>query len=161
MDFSRRRSSKAAAAPVHGKLYVRIFIFTAAALLAICVLAFSRPPYAAAAQTGADAPDCAPGVDFLGFSDSLNKTTFEGTNVGGLSALTYDRRNDVYYSLVDNERETPARFYTLDIPLNRSGLGEPRVQDVTFLRDDSGQTFTGANFDGEGLALTRKGDLFA
>jgi len=140
---------------------VRVWIFTAAALLAICVLVLSRPPYAAAAQTGADAPDCAPGVDFLGFSDSLNKTTFEDTNVGGLSALTYDRQKDVYYSLVDNERDTRARFYTLDVPLGRSGLGGPSVLDVTFLRDASGQSFTGTNFDGEGLALTRRGDLLA
>ncbi len=161
MDFPRRRSSKAAAAPVHGKLYVRVLIFTAAALLAICVLALSRPPYAAAAQTGAGAPDCAPGVDFLGFSDSLNKTTFEDTNVGGLSALTYDRQEGVYYSLVDNERDTRARFYTLDIPLGRSGLGDPSVLDVTSLRNASGQSFTGTNFDGEGLALTRRGDLLA
>jgi hypothetical protein len=28
-----------------------------------------------------------PGVGFLGFSDSLNKTIFEDTNVGRLSAL--------------------------------------------------------------------------
>jgi hypothetical protein len=77
-------------------------------------------------------------VDFLGFSDSLNKTTFEGTNVGGLSALTYDRQEGFYYSLVD-----------------------PSVLDVTFLRDASGQPFTGTNFDGEGLALAARGDLLA
>ncbi len=140
---------------------MRVLIFTVAALLAVCVLALSRSPYTAAAQTGTDASDCAPGVDFLGFSDSLNKTTFEDTNVGGLSALTYDRQEGVYYSLVDNERDTRARFYTLDVPLARSGLGDPSVLDVTFLRDASGQPFTGTNFDGEGLALTRRGDLLA
>jgi hypothetical protein len=45
VDFSRRRSSKAAAAPVYEKLYVRVLIFIAAALLAVCVLALSRSPY--------------------------------------------------------------------------------------------------------------------
>jgi hypothetical protein len=162
VDFSRLRSGKEVAASVHAKLYVRVLTFTAAALLAVYVLALSRSPYTAAVtQTGTYGPDCAPGVDFLGFSDSLNKTTFEGTNVGGLSALTYDRQEDVYYSLVDNERDTRARFYTLDVPLDRSGLGDPNVLDVAFLRDASGQPFTGTNFDGEGLALAPRGDLLA
>lgn len=163
----KRAKSRATDATRSG-LHISLLVAVIAALLATSVLAFSGSHRAdaqdtaqTAAQPGADFPDCAPGVDFLGFSDALNKTTFEGTNVGGLSALIYDRHNDVYYSLVDNEQETPARFYTLDIPLDRSGLGEPSVQDATFLRDDSGQQFTGANFDGEGLAFTRKGDLFA
>jgi hypothetical protein len=65
VDFSRRRSSTAAAAPVHGKLYVRVLIFAAAALLADCVLAFSRSPYTAAAtQTDTYGPDCAPAWTF-------------------------------------------------------------------------------------------------
>ncbi len=137
------------------------FLIAALVVLALCAATFAGSGLATAAPTQTEAPECATGVDFLGFSDALNKQTFEGTNVGGLSALTYDRRNDVYYSLVDNERETPARFYTLDIPLDRFGLGDPSVLDVTFLRDSSGQQFTGANFDGEGLALTRKGELLA
>lgn len=111
---------------------------------------------AAAKQAGS--PECAPGVDFLGFSDALDKQTFEGANVGGLSGLARERR-DTYYSLVDNEGETPARFYTLEAPLERSGLGEPEVRDVTFLRDASGEPFTGANLDGEGISRERDGNL--
>jgi hypothetical protein len=48
------------------------------------------------------APECAAGVDFLGFSDDLDEQTFEGTGVGGLSGLTHDVRRGVYYSLVNN-----------------------------------------------------------
>ncbi|HSH82516.1 MAG TPA: hypothetical protein VLA19_28635, partial [Herpetosiphonaceae bacterium] len=66
-----------------------------------------------AARLHMEVAECAPGVDFLGFSDALNKQVFEGTNVGGLSGLVYDRQRDVYYSLVDNERSSEARFYTL------------------------------------------------
>lgn len=166
----RRAESRAMAAAKTG-LHIRLLVAAIAALLAASILVLSGSHRAHAqgaqdkvqdaAQPGTDSADCAPGVDFLGFSDALNRTTFEGTNVGGLSALTYDRRNDVYYSLVDNEKETPARFYTLDLPLDRPGLGDPGVLAVTFLRGASGQQFTGANFDGEGLALTRKGDLLA
>ncbi len=127
---------------------------TLAMLVALAGPATAKPP-------GSEAPNCATGVDFLGFSDALNKETYEGTTVGGLSALAYDERRDVYYSLVDNgpEGNSPARFYTLDMPLDRSGLGEPEILDVTFLRDSAGEPFTAENFDGEGITLTRKGNL--
>ena len=66
-----------------------------------------------------EAPTCAAGVDFLGFSDALDKQTFEGTGVVGLSALTYYARRGVYYSLVDNgpAASSEARFYTLCLVL--------------------------------------------
>ena len=72
-------------------------------------------------------------MDFLGFSDALNKRTFEGTSVGGLSALTYDQRRGVYYSLVDNgpKDDAPARFYTLGLPTESGELGEPEILGVT------------------------------
>ena len=97
---------------------------------------------------------CAAGVEFLGFSDALNKQAFEGTSVGGLSGLVYDRQRDVYYSVVDT---TDARFYTLRIPVTRDGIGEPEILDVTPLVDSNGQPF--ANYDAEGIALTRQGEL--
>lgn len=151
------------AAKPHPRLLAVVAALAAACALAL-VLSFAGPREVAAARPGDGAPNCAPSgasVDFLGFSDALNKKRYEGTNVGGLSALAYDRRADVYYSLVDNEAATPARFYTLDIPLDRSRLGRPGVEDVTFLRDAAGQPFTGANFDGEGLTLLGGGDLLA
>ena len=139
--------------------FLQLLIVVVAALLAACALALASSRTVSAAPPGTDAPDCATGVDFLGFSDTLNKQTFEGTNVGGLSALTYDQRRKVYYSLVDNQSTTPARFYTLRAPVDRSGLGDPEILDVTTLRDKTGQPFTGTNFDGEGIALTQQGEL--
>ena len=62
----------------------RFLILALAALLAVVVTAFAGSGLATAAQT--EAPECATGVDFLGFSDALNKQTYEGTSVGGLSA---------------------------------------------------------------------------
>jgi hypothetical protein len=96
---------------------------------------------------------CAPGVGFLGFSDALDKQQFQNTDLGGLSALVYDARHEVYYALVDNERETPARFYTLRFSLAGGQLGAPQVTAVTTLRDAGGTPYTGRNFDGEGMAL--------
>ena len=69
----------------------------------------------------------------------------------------------MYYSLVDNG-PTPgseARFYTLRLPTGGGTLGPTETLDVTPLRDASGQPFTASNFDGEGLTLTRSGDLLA
>ena len=107
-----------------------------------------------AARPNQEAAQCALGVDFLGFSDALNKQDFEGANIGGLSALVYDRQRNVYYSLVDTR---DARFYTLRIPITPDGVGEPEVLGVTPLVDSGGQPF--ANYDAEGIALTRRGEL--
>ena len=138
----------------------RLLIAALATLLALCATTFIGTATADPPQN--EAPECATGVDFLGFSDALNKRTYEGTSVGGLSALTYTGRRDTYYSLVDNgpTATSEARFYTLRIPL-KERLGTPEILDVTTLKDASGQPFTASNFDGEGLTLTRRGDLLA
>ena len=131
------------------------------ALLVLALAVLSIPVAlspVAAAPRGEQRPRCATNVEFLGFSDALNRATFSGTNVGGLSGLAYAGR-DTYLSLVDNEASTPARFYTLRIPLRRDTLGTPEILDVTILRDASGAPFTGDNFDGEGIVLTRRGNL--
>lgn len=134
-----------------------------AALLAVVALAFGSGA-SAAAPPGVSTLTCAPSgfyVGFLGFSDALNKETYEGTTVGGLSALAYDKRRNAYYSLVDNDpdADSPARFYTLDVPLSRYGLGEPEILDVTTLEGADGRPFTASDFDGEGLTLARNGEL--
>lgn len=89
----------------------------------------------------------------------MDKRSFSGTDVGGLSALTYDKHRGVYYALLDNEGDTPARFYTLRAPISRSGLRQPEILAVTTLRDASGKPFTGENFDGEGITVTKRGEL--
>lgn len=114
---------------------------------------------AGARQPAAGLGACAPGVELLGFSDALDKTTFAGTHVGGLSGLAYDRHRGVYYSVVDNEGTTPARFYTLALPIRNRKPGDPTILDVTTLRNGAGQPFTGATIDAEGIALTNQDEL--
>ena len=139
----------------------RFWIFALAMLGVVFAGAFAGPRFATAAPTPTEAPECTAGVDLLGFSDALDKQTYDGTSVGGLSALTYDARRDVYYSLVDNgpDSTSEARFYTLRIPIQNGTLGEPQILDVTTLKDANGQPYTASNFDGEGLTLTHNGDL--
>lgn len=132
-----------------------------AAVLAILVMFAAVETPATAKPPDSQVPNCATGVDFLGYSDAFDKESFDDTQVGGLSALAYDKRRDMYYSLVDNgpEDEAPARFYTIKAPVDRSGLGEPEILDVTILRDATGEPFTAENFDGEGITFTRKSEL--
>jgi hypothetical protein len=105
------------------------------------------------------ASSCGPGVALLGFSDGLDKARFGDTDVGGLSALAFDREREVYYALADNQGTTAARYYTLRLPLDGATPGTPIVEAVTTLRDEQGQPFTGRNLDGEGLALLPDGEL--
>lgn len=130
------------------------------ALLAVLALGWLVAAQASTAAPREEPPSCAPRVDLLGFSDTLDKRRFEGTEVGGLSALAPVSR-DRYLSLVDNQGSTPARVYTLRIPLERERLAEPAIRDVTILRRASGEPFTGADFDGEGLVVARRGELLA
>lgn len=51
-------------------------------------------------------------MGFAGFSGALDKTAFEGTTVGGLSALVFDRKRKVCRGLADDEGRTAARLYT-------------------------------------------------
>lgn len=87
---------------------------------------------------------CSPDASLLAFSDALDKTSFAGTPVAGLSALALTRPGRAL-TLVDNIGTTPARLYELSL------RGEPAVRGVTLLRRPDGTPYTGADFDGEGL----------
>lgn len=117
----------------------------------------------AAANTGkgseSEATLGGPAVEFVGYSDSLDKLNFEDAKVGGLSALGYDPRRDLYYALVDRKQGFPARFYTLRLPVEDAGLGAPEVFDATSLQGPDGEPFTAGRFDGEGIAFAPWGDL--
>lgn len=86
------------------------------------------------------------------FSDDLDGAVFAGTQVAGLSALTASGPGRAL-ALVDNIGTTPARFYDVRLPDPRTAA----ISRVTFLTRPDGTAYTGADFDGEGLALERGG----
>lgn len=86
---------------------------------------------------------CSTEASLLGFSDALDKTTFAGTPVAGLSALAVTGR-DRGLALVDNIGTTPARVYSVR-------LDKPAITGVTLLTRADGTAYTGSDFDGEGL----------
>jgi hypothetical protein len=148
---------------------VRGLLVSAAVLLAGVLMAYVTlyaPPAsdrsvatAGSREEGALKDSQHPGLRLVGYSDVLDDRTFDGTNVGGLSALTYDPRRDLYYALVDREEETDARFYTLRIPFEDGRLGGITIFDVTELLDSTGRPFGAGRFDGEGLDVTSLGNL--
>ncbi|MEA5462590.1 esterase-like activity of phytase family protein [Leptothoe sp. PORK10 BA2] len=80
---------------------------------------------------------------------------FEGTRVGGLSAIAYDRNRSRFYALSD-DRQRP-RFYTLNLDLSPTGINNITVEAVTELTDRDGNSM--APLDGEGLVLTPSNSL--
>jgi hypothetical protein len=91
----------------------------------------------------------------------LNEKDFKDTRVGGLSAITYDRQNDLFYALSDDRggRAIP-RFYTLKIQLDETpAIQQVQIQDVTFIQNEDGMLFQPGFVDPEGIALTQRGTL--
>jgi hypothetical protein len=104
----------------------------------------------AAGASAAGGGDCSPDARFIGFSDALDKTTYDGQVVAGLSALNLTGR-DSALALVDNVQTTPARVFQLKI----SSTPTVSVAGMTILRRPDGTPYTGADFDGEGLVVER------
>lgn len=95
-------------------------------------------------------------------SYTLPQTNFNGTTVGGFSALAYDAQQDRIYGLVDDK--VNPRVYTLQF--NREALSSSpstiNVKAVTSLQDPlktEGAKPT-ATLDGEGMVLTHRGTFF-
>jgi hypothetical protein len=102
-------------------------------------------------------------VDLLGQSTFPTGSTFQGTELGGLSGITYDASKNVYYSIADDRSEkAPARFYTLNIDLSQGSLKQGGVTPVgvTTLLTENGQLFAPLSLDPEGITLTSKGTIF-
>ncbi|ADB34030.1 endonuclease/exonuclease/phosphatase [Kribbella flavida DSM 17836] len=129
-----------------------------AATLTVAALTTSLTavPSAAAAvpagHGGGPGGNCSPNAQFLGFSDSLDKTTYAGQKVAGLSALDVTRPGHAV-ALVDNVETSPARVFDLRI----TSKPTVSVAGMTVLRRTDGTPYTGADFDGEGLVV-EKGD---
>ena len=103
-----------------------------------------------------------PSLEFRGQVIFPTGTTFAGTNVGGLSSITYDDANGVYYALSDDQGTiNPVRFYTLDVDVSDGHLD---AGDVTFLKTTTllapnGSPYAPASLDPEGLTLAKGGEL--
>lgn len=88
---------------------------------------------------------------------------FLGTEIGGLSSLTYDPNRGVYYAISDDQGVIgPVRYYTLSIDVSDGHLdpGDITFVGVTKILDASGMVYAPGSLDPEGLVLTHEGSLY-
>ncbi|MGZ0152331.1 esterase-like activity of phytase family protein [Kribbella sp. WER1] len=119
-------------------------------LAAVVVLTALTTTLTASAVSGGGGA-CSPDATFLGFSDALDKTTYDGQPVAGLSALNLTSPHRAV-ALVDNVGTTPARVFDLRV---NSRPASVRVDGMTILRRPDGTPYNGGDFDGEGLVVER------
>jgi hypothetical protein len=102
-------------------------------------------------------------IEFIGQATLPTGLTFQKTEIGGLSGITYDQKNDLYYAISDDQgQKAPPRFYTMKIDLSQGKLTNNNLipVGVTNLLDINNQPFPSNTTDTEGIALTNKDTIF-
>jgi len=101
--------------------------------------------------------------ELIGTVNIPTGTQFEGTEIGGLSSITYDSKRGVYYAISDDQGTIdPVRYYTLSIDVSDGQLdpGDITFLDVTTILDPSGMPYAPTSLDPEGLTLAHEGSLY-
>ena len=71
------------------------------------------------------------GIDFIGEGTLATGTNFENIELGGLSGITYDAKNQVYYAISDDRsQKSAARFYTFKINLNEDSFQKSDIEAI-------------------------------
>lgn len=102
-------------------------------------------------------------IEFIGQATLPKGLSFQKTEVGGLSGITYDVKTDLYYAISDDRgQKAPARFYTFKIDLNQGHLQDSGVKTVgvTRLLNNQNQPFPDSETDTEGIAVTKDETVF-
>ena len=102
-------------------------------------------------------------IEFIGQATLPTGLIFQKTEVGGLSGITYDPKNNLYYAISDDPgQKAPPRFYTLTIDLSKGKLTNNDVMpvSVTNLLGNNNQPFLLNTTDTEGIALTNQDTIF-
>lgn len=95
-----------------------------------------------------------PNLTLLGKAQLPHGFSFEGTTVGGLSGLSYDSGQQLYYVISDDRSErSPARFYTVRIPLADNQLHDVQFVGTQPLLDPRGHVYPFGSLDPEGIAF--------
>ncbi len=107
-------------------------------------------------------------IEFIGDVEFPTGFNFAGTEVGGLSGISYDKNSGIYYSISDDQSQTnAARFYTVDIDLSDGSLndGDVAFTNLTFLSENgvlfpqNGIDPEGIVFNGENLFISSEGNV--
>ena len=96
----------------------------------------------------------------------IPKVKFQDTVVGGLSAISYDRQQELFYVLSDDRsRLSPARFYSFTLKVRQADNGKIEIasfepQSLTLLQDERGNNYSVDEIDPEGIALSPRNTVF-
>ncbi|MGW8225578.1 MAG: esterase-like activity of phytase family protein, partial [Anaerolineales bacterium] len=139
----------------------RIFVL----ITVMLALLVASPVFATPARDTGDAQTVVD-VEFLGEVVVPTGTMYGGTEIGGLSSITFDPARGVYYALSDDQgnRPTgdPVRYYTVSIDLADGSLDDGDVDfvGVDQLFESHKTPFPPGGLDPEGFTLGREGFLF-
>jgi hypothetical protein len=93
-------------------------------------------------------PAAPPSLHYIGQAQVAHAATFRDTVIGGLSAISYDPKRQVYYVISDDRSAVnPARFYTVRLSLSDKGISDVTFTDVDLLLDESGHPFRPLSLD--------------
>ena len=141
--------------------------FGALCLITTTVLVLAATAAVSAPGDNSDEVRTVAAVEFLGEVIVETGSMFAGTEIGGLSSITYDRLRDVYYIISDDQgnredSDDPVRYYTASIDVSDGSFGEGDVTftDVTAMSDVSNKPVAPGGLDPEGLVLGMPNQLF-
>ena len=144
---------------VHSRVRSALVMMATGALLML------SPTIASSAPPGGDAESVVD-VEFLGEAVVPSGTFFGGTEIGGLSSVTYDEGRGVYYALSDDQGNRlpgdPVRYYTVAIDLSDGTLDDGDVEfvDMTQVFESKKASFPPGGVDPEGFVLARGGIFY-
>lgn len=103
-------------------------------------------------------------IDLIGQATLPTGLLYNNTEVGGLSGITYNPEQQVYYAISDDPSDkNDARFYTLKIDLSSGSLSETGVSVVgaTTLLTETGKPFPKNSLDPEGITFFKNSVFIA
>ncbi|MGH3097727.1 MAG: esterase-like activity of phytase family protein [Streptosporangiales bacterium] len=108
---------------------------------------------AASARPSSDGPGHGPWHARLLGAQVVDKgLVVDGTRVGELSSIDYDRATGAYYLVADDTESAPARFYTARMRVGVTGIHDVRFVRATWLRRSDGTLFPPLSSSGTELA---------
>lgn len=140
-------------------------------ILAAAVALLATTAVSADGQTASKKPKTVADITFLGEVTIPTGTMFEGTEIGGLSSISYDQARRLYYVISDDQGNRtdgngdptgdPVRHYTINVDLSDGTLDDGDIEfvDTTKLLDLRRRDFAPGGLDPEGLVV-RGGSMY-